>query len=235
MENERKLNFKQNAIQFVKKATATLLVAVTVMVSGAGMAKAETTKKYKQGTFIEEPIPYEETQYIRYVVKEGDNMSKISEKTCAYFGEEISARFWPAITYLNLNGKMRISIHPGDILYICGTYEDLVLLQDYLDESKWTSKYKTANDVYGTRKNEMLENGITLAALLDEIYGEYFTIDEDFKTMFLRKIGINPSRYSLSYVIKDTDTYFRLTEWLPTPKQLLGIEDTEEVEHGLSR
>ena len=220
-----KLNFKRGI------ATATLVVSlIGTMPNNVYAEELMNHKEYTkpiQGTFITEPLDYEESQYLRYVVKKGDTMAKISEKVCKYFGIEISSKYWPAITYLNLNGKMRISNKPGDILLIPGTPEDLILLQAELDELGWTSDYKYSNDVYGTRKHQIEVEGISLGALLNEIYGKKVCVDDDFRIKFLKAIGLSTS-YGLDFMIKDNNTYFRFTEYLPSLEEL-GYEQPEDV------
>ena len=101
----------------IKSGLLALMVAGGITLVHAPKAMAEEAKpKYKEGTFIDIPSfdEHEESQYGIYVVKEGDNLSKISEKICRHQGVEISTKYWPVLAYLN--GYPKVA-QPGDLLF----------------------------------------------------------------------------------------------------------------------
>lgn len=183
--------------------------------------KVVVTQEPKEGAFLADDM-YEESQYHRYVAKEGDNLSRVSEKVCKYFGEEISTKYWPTLAFLN--GYPRV-MNPGDIIIFPGTFEDMEEMNAELRRVGWTARYIQANDVYGTRKEAT--GGITLGELLIDIYGKKACVDPDFVARYLRTIGVRGD-YSFDYVIKDTNTYFKFTEWIPTLEEL-GIKKQKQV------
>lgn len=176
-------------------------------------AYAATNTKYTQGTFIEEPMEYEESQYGRYVVKKGDNISIISQKICRYYGEEMTTKYWPVLAFLN--GFPR-TIQPGDIIIFPGTFEDMDSLLNSLKENGWTSRYIRNNDVYGKRKKEVTH---TVGELLAEIYGEQACVDPDFVALYLDAQGLH-GKYNIDSPVNTTDMLFNLTEWIPTLQEL---------------
>jgi hypothetical protein len=213
MENKEKLNFGERAVQFVKKATATVMVAVTLLTAVPGVVNAEEAQTYRPGTFIEELMPYEESQYGRYVVQKGDNASKISEKICRYFGQPIEAKFWPVIAYLNEYPRV---IRPGDIIIFPGTYEDMVLLLDALDQSGWTATYKRVYKVYQHEKK------LTVKQLIQQIYLYDIRVDDDIANKYLKKLGLD-GKYTVDSIITDNDVLFEFVDWIPTLEDL-GVE-----------
>ncbi|MBR6133785.1 MAG: hypothetical protein IKQ29_03620 [Bacilli bacterium] len=213
MENKQELNFGERAAQFVKKTTATIMVAVTIMTAVPGVVNAEEAKTYKPGTFIEELMPYEESQYGRYVVKAGDNASKISEKICKYFGQPIEAKFWPVIAYLNAYPRI---IRPGDIIIFPGTYEDMVSMLDALDQSGWTAAYKRVYKVYQHKTK------LTVKQLIQKIYLYDIRVDDDIAEKYLKTLGLD-KKYDIDSVITDNDMLFEFVDWIPTLEEI-GVE-----------
>ena len=213
MENKKELNFGQKVVQFVKKATATVMVAVTMMTAVPGVVNAEEAKTYKPGTIIEEQMPYEESQYVRYVVKKGDNASKVSEKMCKYFGQPITTKFWPVIAYLNEYPRV---IREGDILIFLGTYEDNVLLLDALDQSGWTAAYKRVYKVYQHEKK------LTVKQLIQQIYLYDIRVDDEIAQKYLKKLGLD-GEYSIDSILSDENEVFKFVDWIPTLEEI-GVE-----------
>ena len=213
MENKRELNFGQKVVQFVKKTTATVMVAVTVMTAVPGVVNAEEVKNYKQGTFIEELMPYEESQYGRYVVEKNDNASKISEKICKHFGQKVESKFWPVIAYLNEYPRI---IRPGDIIIFPGTYEDMVTMLEVLDQSGWTAAYKRVYKVYQHKKK------LTVKQLIQQIYLYDILVDDEIAQKYLKKLGLD-GEYSIDSILSDDNEVFKFVDWIPTLEEL-GVQ-----------
>ena len=193
-------------------------LAITMAVSALGMAPvnayAETGTRFTQGTFIEESMEYEESQYGRYVVKQGDNASRISEKICRHFGAEITTKYWPVIAFLN--GFPRV-IQPGDIIIFPNSIEDMDSLLNSLRETGWLARYIQKNDVYGKKKKA---RRTTVGELLTEIYGDSVCVDPDFVKLYQETIGMGNMLTYDTPIEYSTDMLFYLTEWIPTLEQI---------------
>ena len=208
-------------------------LAMAFTMASMGEVKAEGLPTYKPGTFItgtesygdptdEENYDYEESQYGKYVVKKGDNTSKISEKICRYYDVDVTTKYWPVIAFLN--GFPRV-LKEGDVVIFPGEFEDMENLLISLKENGWTARYIQKHDIYGSRKNQ--EGTLTLGELLKDIYGDSVCVDEDFARKYLRVIGLRG--YNLDSIVNgNTDTYFRFTEWIPTLNEL-EIEPNQKV------
>ena len=72
---------------------------------------AKTDNSYDPGTFVKKYAEVTE-QYGRYIVKTGDNLSRISEKVCSHLRMAISTEFWPAIAFLNGSPQCAIPYSP---------------------------------------------------------------------------------------------------------------------------
>ena len=173
-----------------------------------------TTLATKNGTFIDEPMEYEESQYKRYVVEKGDNISKISRKICNYFGEEPTTKYWPVLAYLNDFPRV---IQPGDIILFPGTFEDVDGLWQDLNETGWIKSYVEQNDVYGNNK----KNRKTVSDLVKEIYGE--NVDINFVRLYLDALGLS-QKYNINSVISGNNMLFELTDWIPTIEELVEYQ-----------
>ena len=203
---------KETKMKLISGALVVTL-ATSVALFNPQPAYAATGAEYTQGTFIEEPMEYEESQFGRYVVKKGDNASKISEKICRHFGVDITTKYWPVIAFLN--GFPRV-IQPGDIIVFPNSIEDMDNLLRSLRETGWLARYIQANDVYGTRKRQQRT---TVGELLAEIYGSSACVDPDFVALYLRAVGLE-GRYDIDSPIDGTNMLFYLTEWIPTLQEL---------------
>ena len=62
---------------------------------------ALTDNSYDPGTFVKQVEQDETSEYGFYIVKEGDNLSRISEKVFSHLRIEITPKYWPALAYLN--------------------------------------------------------------------------------------------------------------------------------------
>ena len=79
-------------------------LVVTMAVSALGMAPvnayAETGVR-KQCTIVEVQLENGQERQV-YIVKEGDNLSRISEKLCRkVYGVEATTKYWPVLAFMN--------------------------------------------------------------------------------------------------------------------------------------
>lgn len=207
MANEIKLRIKSGVLA--------LAVAGGITLTNPPKVYAEEVKPhYTQGTFLEDQMEYEESQYGRYVVKKGDNISSISQKICRRFGEDTTTKYWPVLAFLN--GFPRV-IQPGDIIIFPATFEDMDQLLQDLKETGWTSRYIQQNDVYGKKKKA--QKRTTVGELIAEIYGEEACTDPDFVRRYLQAQGLS-GKYTMDSEIEGTNMLFELTEWIPTLEEL---------------
>lgn len=181
------------------------------------MASGVTNDSYEHGTFVRWVEQVEENEYGEYIVKEGDNLSRISEKICSHLRIEITPKYWPVLAYLNHYPRV---ITPGEIIIFPKNAEDLILLNDKLQASGWTSKYKQANKVYGVKEPKKALSMEAASKLLYEIYGDTVCIDEDFVRRYLKIQGLDEKYYLTTTKGIDSDTYFELTDWIPTLDEL---------------
>ena len=208
----------KNNIRFTS-AVLSLAVATGIALTSPSECFAE--KKPKQGKFIEAVETEEGLHYNRYVVKEGDNVSRISQKICRYFGQEASTEYWPVIAFLN---NFPRTLKPGDIVIFPETYEDMAIMNANLKAVGWTARYIQVNDIYGKRK---AIRRTSLNSLLHEIYGDDVCIDEDFIHKYLKTVGLD-GKYDLNSSNFTPDQLFELTDWIPTLSEL-GVEPQVKV------
>ena len=178
------------------------------------------SKKYKDGTFIDNFMTINDIQYDAYVVKSGDNTSRISEKICKHNGVEISTKYWPVIAYLN---QYPCTIRPSDIVIFLDSVENMDELLAGLKSSNWYSKYVQYNKI---RKNA--KKNITIGQVLDEIYGAGTSKDSAFVRKYLKTIGMDPEKYNAGTELNNY-TYFKLTDWIPTSEELIDNNNKEKT------
>ena len=210
---------KVNKTKVMSYALALVMSTSTIALStseayaeGINSQTVTTSVKPKNGSFIDEPMEYEESQYLRYVVEKGDNISKISRKICKYFDEEPTTKYWPVLAFLN---EFPRTIQPGDVLIFPGTFEDVDGLWQDLNDAGWIKKYVKENNVYGSKKKKRE----TVGSLIAEIYGESACADPDFVSLYLEAQGLS-QKYNIDSVIDGNDMLFELTEWIPTIEEL---------------
>ena len=112
---------------------------------------AVTNNSYDPGTFVK--MADENEVYGQYVVKKGDNASRISEKVCSHLRVEITPKYWPAIAFLN--GYPRV-IDEGDIIIFPKTIEELETLNNELRECGWTARYIQKNKIYKKKPKKVV-------------------------------------------------------------------------------
>lgn len=182
---------------------------------GINNSSVTTVQKYKNGTFIDELMEYEESQYRRYVVAKGDNISLISKKICRYYEQEPTTKYWPVLAFLNQFPRV---IQPGDILIFPGTFEDMDGLWSDLKETGWIDRYVAKNKVYSKSKSSK-SKGTTVGDLIAEIYGSEYK-NPEFVQRYLKIQGLD-SKYSIDSVISgNNDALFELTDWIPTLEEI---------------
>lgn len=196
---------KKDSIRFTAKVLS-LALATGITLSSPINCYAETN--YKNGTFIEYSIENEEVKYNQYVVKNGDNLSHISEKICKFFGEKITTKYWPVIAFINEFPKI---LRPGDIVVFPKSFDEMVSMYNNLKEIGWISRYLQSNNVYDKR-NYIID-------LLHEIYGDNVRIDDEFVSTYLKTVGLYDKYITYSGDFS-YDEIFELTGWIPTIEQL---------------
>ena len=204
-------------LNLTNKLVSLLAVATIALTPIAGNANG----KYKQGTFISETVENGENTYNLYVVKEGDNLSRISEKVCSHFRQEISTEFWPTIAFLNNYPRV---IRPGDLIMYPNSYEQMVEMNAKLRELGWTSRYIIKNKIYKKTKKSALPRE-TVAALLHDIYGDTVCVDEDFIRLYLKAQGLEDKYYLTNAQSMTNEVLFELTDWIPTLDELKEVQN----------
>ena len=184
-----------------------------------------TNNSYDPGTFVREVEMDETQEYGMYIVKEGDNLSRISEKICSHFRKEITPKYWPALAFLNNYPRI---IKPGDKIIFPKTFERLVEMNDKLQELGWTSKYKQTYKVYGTKKKVPLSMEM-VGVILSDIYGDEVCVDEDFIRLYLKVQGLDQKYYLNKAPSINPDDYFALTDWIPTIEEINEYQETHKT------
>ena len=174
--------------------------------------------KYIEGKFVKEIEKDETEEYGQYVVMEGDNLSKISEKICGHYHQEVSTKYWPALAFLN--GYPRI-IKPGDIIIYPKSFDRLVEMNNKLRKLGWTAKYIYNNKIYGGEKKKKVKLSTELVGvLLSDIYGDSVCVDPDFIRLYLQIQGIDDKYYLSTTQSLDQEAFYDLTNWIPTIEEI---------------
>ena len=207
-------------LNLTNKLVSLLAVATIALTPIAGNGAS----KYKEGTFITETVENGEETYNLYVVKEGDNLSRISEKVCSHFREEISTEFWPTIAFLNNYPRV---IRPGDLIMYPNSYDKMVEMNAKLRELGWTSRYIIKNKIYKKTKKSALPRE-TVASLLHDIYGDAVCVDEDFIRLYLKAQGLEDKYYLTNAQSITNEVLFELTDWIPTLDELEEVQNNKK-------
>ena len=205
----------------LSKKILSLIVAGGISLAPVG-GLAKTDNSYNPGTFVKKIEQDDTKEYGEYIVKEGDNLSKISEKVCSHLKIEITTKYWPALAYLNHYPRV---IEPGDIIIFPKNSIKLEELNDELQKSGWTSKYKQTYKVYGIKQPKKKISMEYVAQILDETYGEDVCVDEDFVRLYLRVLGLDDKYILTKNKEIDNDTYFDLTEWMPSVDEIIDYQE----------
>lgn len=203
MSNDLKLRLKSGVLA--------LIVAGGISFASLPETKAEDIQvTVKQGSFIES---IDEDNYIRYVVKEGDNTSIISKKICRYFGVEMTTKYWPVIAFLNDFPRI---IKPGDIIVLPISIDESERMLENLKANNWTSRYIQKNNIYGPKK---VKSRITVVDLIADIYGNIAYTEPNLVDDYLKILGLH-EKYDSDTIITDNNELFELTDWIPTLEEL---------------
>ena len=206
---------KEENIKISRRLMALLVAGGISMAPIPGSALTDNSRD--PGTFVKYVEQDETTEYGEYIVKEGDNLSRISEKVCSHLRIEITPKYWPALAFLN--GYPRV-IKPGESIIFPKTDDKLIELNERLQEIGWTSRYKQTYKVYGIKKPKKPLSMLSVGGLLYEIYGPEVCVDEDFIRLYLEIQGLDDSYYLTDRDGLDNDTVFKLTDWIPTLDEL---------------
>ncbi len=172
-----------------------------------------------------------------YEVVPNDSPSRISRIMCREYGVEETEKYWPVFCYMNRYPKM---IHPGDIVIYPETIEETIELYDFLERTNWIHDYVVANDVYNERQRTTGDNSRghstrktrikgafmtnwTIASVLDEIYGEGTSENENFVNAYLSAVNMNDYDERLESGINErlnNEEVSMLTDWIPTREDL---------------
>ena len=219
----------KNIKQKVVSTAAAFVVGATTLFGATSTAIADTKANYKEGTFLDTQIVQDtETnttfEYGYYVVKEGDNLSRISEKITVHLGAEQSTKYWPVLAYLN--GYPRV-IHPGDLVIYPA---DIEVMDSILAKLKkgWLAKYIQKNNIY-KEKNTVRR---LIETIYHEWYGDTVCVDPDFIDLYLKAVGLY-GQVDGKTAITDTELMFQLTEWIPSLEQLDEVAEEYAAKHGL--
>ena len=206
---------EKGKIRVSPKLMALLLAGGIALTPISGLAVTDNSRN--PGTFVKN-VELDETKINgEYIVKEGDNLSRISEKICSHFRKEISTKYWPALAFLNDYPRV---IREGNSIYYPKTFEQLVALNNKLEEIGWTSKYKQANKVYGKKKVKLSMEEV--GKILYDIYGDSLgCIDPDTMKLYLKVIGFE-KKYELRDINKKltNDEFADLTKYIPTVEEI---------------
>ena len=258
MENEKKIRMRMmSGLLAVTLAGGTYfaLKPTKAKATGSKIVTSTPTTKYKD--FADHKIGefYDENTGILYntiEVIENDNASKLSEIIIALYNKEKQipkedlevfdaentktsrSSFWPAVVYMNLNGRKKFRINPGDILIFPQYYSEFKDLNGRIKASGWYSRYLTANNIHPARRTMAVPKE-EVRELLENIYsekypGEDICIDDDFLLKYL-----NAHSNYVKYVFRnnsrlDKEEAFGLVEWIPSLEQLETFLTPEEKE-----
>lgn len=212
MNSKKKINIKAGLLALLMSANLSL---VEIPVSYAASLNEEViVVEYKNTEGEIETINCKE-----YEVKKGDNLSNISRRMTEEYGIKPTTMYWPVLAYLNNYPRM---IHPGNVLVYPETLDEAQKLYDELKEKKWIAKYIINNNVYGKRRQEIkgaFMTNYTISKIIDEVYGEGASKNGDLVSAYLNAVNMETYDDRLDKKLNNEEV-FRLTEWLPTEKEL---------------
>ena len=168
----------------INKKILSFIVAGGIAVTPISVGAEEA---HRPGVFYQLNDEKSDNSFNYYVVKKGDNLSKICRKICRYFNRESSTDCWPALAFLNNYPRI---INERDIIKFPKDYDSLVALNDNLLEIGWTRRYIYENDVYGKRKRHRVSIE-SVGDLLHDIYGDDVCIDEDFIRLYMEATNLS--------------------------------------------
>lgn len=203
---------------------------------------------HKIGEFYDEET---DTLYNTIEVIENDNASKLSEIIIALYNKEKQipkedleifdaentktsrSSFWPAVVYMNLEGRKKFRINPGDILIFPQYYSEFKELNGRIKANGWYSRYLTANNIHPAKRTMAVPKE-EVRKMVEDIYskkypGEEICIDDDFLLKY-----INAHDNFGKYVFKDgsrldKEESFGLVEWIPTLEELDDYNSKKKI------
>ena len=228
--------------------TAYALKPTNAYATGSKIVISTPVTKYKNyaGHKIGEYVD-ESTGMVYYTIEviENDNASRISEVAIAVYNKEKQipdedlelfsapntktsrSSFWPAVVYMNVEKGRKFRINPGDILIIPTEYSKFKALNGQVKSSGWYSRYCAANNIHQPKMTVTVPKE-TVRALVQNIYDELYPdanvcVDDDVLRAYLRAHS-SKIKYEFNKDSElDNNTYFELTEWIPTPSELEGF------------
>ena len=216
-------NKSQLTVKLASGIVAFALSASPVLAGTPNNAYAEnlnttslTEEQYKPGTIIEHYTVIDDVEYNGYVVKAGDNTSRVSQKVTKYFNEEMTTKYWPVIAYLNEYPR---TVRPGEVLIFPESFEEMDETLTELRQSGWLAKYIQYRGIYKNNKRN-----ITVGEVIDQIYGKGASQDPTFVRNYLKAVRFDVKKFNASSELNG-DLYFKLTDWIPTTEEL-GVEPT---------
>ena len=175
---------------------------------------AVTDNSYKPGTFVKWVEQVEGAQYGIYVVKEGDNASRISEKVCSHLRIDITTKYWPDIKYLNPG-----VLNEGDLIFF--PLDPAKLDELYTELHKgWLADYINKHNVYPKTEKKKISYEEAAKLIAGFYEGQDVCVDPDFITLYLRTTGLD-KKYKLSNDnTLDNDDLAAFEGWIPTLAEL---------------
>lgn len=208
MEQER----IKGKLRITPKLVTLALAASLALTPIAG--NAITDNSYNPGTFVK--WADEELPYGLYIVKEGDNASRISEKVCSHLRIEITAKYWIVIA---LENNYPRTIKPGDVIKFPKTEEELLNEYAEIRASGKLARYVQKNNIYKeTPKKRISMNAV--AKILADFYGPEVCIDPDLIYLYLETTGLDKKYILTTDEIVDSDIYYDFGNWIPTIDEL---------------
>lgn len=203
---------EKGRLRISPKLIALLLAGGIALTPIAG--SAVTDNSYKPGTFVKHVEQVEDARYGIYIVKEGDNASRISEKICSHERIEITTKYWPVVKYLNPE-----VLNEGDqIIFPLDPNE----MDEILKQLKkgWLANYINTHNVYPKVEKKKISYE-DAAKLIAEFYqGEDVCIDPDFVRLYMKATGLD-KKYKLSKSKELTnDDKANFSDWIPTLEEL---------------
>ena len=200
---------KNNTKIKLMKGIAVLTLATSISLSSPAIAYAKDLPKQGSFVIVGTEQAEENAKYNKYIVKEGDNLSRISERISRkVYGIEPTTKYWPVLAFMNDYPRVA---QPGDEIIFPTTLEEMEARLSYLKKTGLFAKYVQNNNIYKKK--------FTVSDLLHDIYSSQVCVDQDFINQYLETLGLT-GIYNENSVITSTNDLFLLTEWIPSLPQM---------------